>query len=140
MKYTFDQNKKAAEKRKNEMYEKFDLHEVPEFSVSFRGYNKYETDKYLNALVNAYIQLFEENREMKLELDEYRRNKTVISDTLITAERIMQIARRKMHAEASSKAYPRQKETLAIEQTDPFELDIEALIRDAKNKSEDHNQ
>ena len=68
MEYTSGYSKKTEYKERNEMYERFDLHEVPEFSVSFRGYNKFETDKYLNDLVGAYIQLFEENLRMKLNI------------------------------------------------------------------------
>ena len=143
MKYTSRHNKKSSDKEENEMYKKFDLHEVPEFSVGFRGYNKYETNKYLNALVNAYIRLFEENLYMKSELEEYRRKKAVISDTLITAEYISQIAKKQLCTANSFTDFgletqsqnQQKKKTPEIKQTDSIYIDIEELIRDIKNRN-----
>ena len=133
MKYTSTHNKKGSNKEQVEMCKKFDLHDIPEFSINFRGYNKYETDKYLSAFVDAYVQLFEENLEMELELDEYRKNKAAISDTLIAAERIMQLARKqvlKMTPLADSESAA--EKAPVVEQADS--LDIGNLIKDIKSR------
>jgi len=137
LKYTSTHNKKTSYDECNEMVKKFDLHDVPEFSMRFRGYDKYETDKYLSALLDAYVQLFEENLEMELELNQYRQTKTAISDALVTAERLMQAARKQAYTAASVtdselKNQPNVKEIPATEQADSFA--IEDLIRDVKNR------
>ena len=80
MKNTPRYDKKSTDKERDEMYEKFDLHEVPEFSISIPGYNRYEVDRYLVALVNEYICLFNENFEMKSELKKYRKEQPDISE------------------------------------------------------------
>lgn len=87
MKYTTEpESSKPDKELLNDMYIKFDQYEVPEFAVKLRGYDRTEVDHYLNALVDAYNQMYEEHETLKAELDEYRRKKDAIAEALIEAK------------------------------------------------------
>ena len=82
MKNTSKQSRKNADKEHGKMHEKFNLYEVPKFGISFKGYNRNEVNKYLEALVNEYIRLIEENFKMKSELEGYIKNQQDIHEPL----------------------------------------------------------
>jgi len=43
---------------REQMQQKFDFYEVPEFDKAFRGYDTGAVDVYLNALVDAYTEMY----------------------------------------------------------------------------------
>ena len=83
MKRKNKQEKKQRKQLKNEMFEKFDAHKVPEFPSKFRGYDRDDVDRYLNFLVDAYLKLHSEYTSLETEVSEYREKKTAIADLLI---------------------------------------------------------
>ena len=56
---------------REKMRQKFDFYEVPEFEKRLIGYDAKEVDQYLNALVDAYVELHKlysllENKEKEM--------------------------------------------------------------------------
>ncbi len=88
-----DDRLKLSKLRRQEIYVKFDKHEVPEFAKEFRGYSKDEVDDYLEKLVDAYSKMYDDFMEQAEELDRLRAYKNQIADAIleakITAEEII---------------------------------------------------
>lgn len=71
-----------------EISKKFDAHKVPEFSNSFRGYDKEQVDLYISALVDEYLALCDDLSLKESELEEYKEKEKAISDAVIRAEQL----------------------------------------------------
>jgi len=80
------ETRKSRKLSQKKMQQKFDLHEVPAFAKKLRGYDPEEVDHYLNALVDAYLNIYAECEELRSAADEHRLFKEKVAHVLIEKE------------------------------------------------------